>query len=155
MILIITGAIGVGKTTVLRAVVEMLEKDIYGVISERSGGRYFVEDLVTHEKRVLASKEKIGFKVKGYYFNPAALQFVERALQRTGDILVYDEIGHLEMRGIIDIFQYLTEDSLVIVREDILEDVVKKRENYKIVTVTEENREKIVEEIAVLCQDLF
>lgn len=155
MILIITGNIHTGKTTLLKKIIKNLEKDIFGIISESFEDGFLVEDLKTKEKKVLASKNKIGFKLRGYYFDPDAIKFVEKALEREGEILVYDEIGYLEMRGFLDIFKYLKNNSIVIVRKDILEDVLENIEDYRVFTITEKNREFVVNEILELCNNVF
>ncbi|MEA1993034.1 MAG: nucleoside-triphosphatase [Euryarchaeota archaeon] len=153
--IVITGKKHVGKTTVLKKVLSGLKKDVYGIISESIEDGYRVEDLKTGEKRILASKKKIGFKLKGYYFDPKALTFIEKALSRKGDILIYDEIGHLETRGIIDISPHLRDNAIVIVRKDKLDKFLRKVENYKVFTVTERNRNKISEAILVSCNEFI
>jgi len=155
MILIITGEKRIGKTTILKKIIKNLEKDIFGVISESFEDGFLVEDLKTKEKKVLASKNKIGFKLRGYYFDPEVIKFVEKALKREGEILVYDEIGYLEMRGFLDIFKYLKKNSIMIVRKDILKDVLKKIENYKVFTATKENRNFTANKILELCNNVF
>ncbi len=155
MIIVITGAIHMGKTTILKKLITNLEKDISGVISEAFENGFLVEDLKTKKKKVLASKNEIGFKLRGYYFDPEAITFVENALKRKGEILVYDEIGYLEMKGFLDIFRYLKKNSVVIVREDILQDVLKKIEDYRVFTVTKENRDLIGDDILALCNNIF
>ncbi|MCK4248081.1 MAG: hypothetical protein KAT49_02720 [Methanomicrobia archaeon] len=155
MIIVITGAIHMGKTTILKKLITNLKKKICGVISEAIEDGFLVEDLKTKEKKVLASKNKIGFKFRGYYFDPEAITFVENALKRKGEILVYDEIGYLEMKGFLDIFRYLKKNSVVIVREDILQDILKKIEDYRVFTVTKENRDVIGDDILALCNNIF
>ncbi|NJE46278.1 hypothetical protein E3E35_02375 [Thermococcus sp. GR7] len=60
---------------------------------------------------------KIDFKFGKFYFNPDAPEFIKRALQRDGKIMVYDEIGYLEMLGYFDVFRYICGDSILIVRK--------------------------------------
>jgi len=155
MIIIITGEKRIGKTTLLKKIIKNLEKDIFGIISESFEDGFLVEDLKIKEKKVLASKNKIGFKLRGYYFDPDTIKFVEKALERGGEILVYDEIGYLEMRGFLDIFKYLKNNSIVIVRKDILKDVLENIEDYRVFIVTEENRDFILDEVLALCNNIF
>ena len=155
MIIIITGEKRIGKTTLLKKIIKNLEKDIFGIISESFEDGFLVEDLKTKKKKVLASKNKIGFKLRGYYFDPDAIKFVEKALEREGEILVYDEIGYLEMRGFLDIFKYLKNNSIVIVRKDMLKDVLENRGDYRVFIVTEENRNFILDEVLALCNNVF
>ena len=155
MIIVITGKIRTGKTSLLKKIINSLGKDISGVISESFENGFWAEDLKTKEKKVFASKNGKGFRFRRYYFDPEAITFVENALKREGELLVYDEIGHLEMEGFLDIFRYLKKDSIVIVREDILKDVLKKIENFRVFAVTEKNRDFILDEILTLCNNIF
>ena len=91
---------------------------------------------------VLCSEECIGFKFKKYYFDPEALEFIRKSLKRTGDILVYDEIGYLEMEK-VDIWDLLQGNALLIVRKDLVP-VVSSRFRAEIFEVTKENREELV-----------
>jgi nucleoside-triphosphatase len=153
--IVLTGKKHVGKTTVLKRALPHLHGAIYGVISESFGTGYWAEDLATGERMILASTDPKGIKVKGYYFRPEALRFVENALKRKGDILIYDEIGHVEMRGFIDIFSTLRDRSILIVKEDVLDAFRDKIENYRIITVTKENRGSVLHDLIALCNDLF
>jgi len=147
MIVGITGERGVGKTTVLKKVITRLD-GAYGVISERFDGGFYVEDLKTGEKVVLASeREPIGFKLRKFYFNPEALAFMERALQREGKVLVYDEIGYLELLGYFDVFKYLQGDCLLILRKDLLGEITKRVKLDVLFEVTIGNRDRVWEEI--------
>ncbi|HEC95728.1 MAG TPA: hypothetical protein ENI50_01755 [Euryarchaeota archaeon] len=69
--------------------------------------------------------------------------------------MVYDEIGYLEMGGFLDIFKYLKNNSIVIVRKDILKDVLENMEDYRVFTVTEKNRDFILDEVLALCNNVF
>lgn len=144
VILVITGERGVGKTTLLRKIVEESERDFYGVVSERFDKGYYVKDIKTKEKKILCSEEDIGFKFRKFYFDPAALQFVEECLKRKGDILVYDEIGYLEAEGKTKIWEYIKEPAILIVRKE-LTPVISSRFNGEVLEVTRENREQIKE----------
>ena len=117
----ITGEPGGGKTTLLKKVIKESRKDFYGVLSERFDRGYYVEDVKTKEKRVLCSEDCIGFKFRRFYFDPAALSFIEESLKRKGDILVYDEIGYLEVEGRIKIWEYIKEPAILIVRKDLID----------------------------------
>ena len=140
--IVITGDKGVGKTTLVKKVIQESEKKFYGILSERFEKGYFIQDLKTGEKMILCSEEGIGFKFKKYYFDPEALEFIRRSLKRTGDILVYDEIGYLEMEK-IEIWDLIKEPALLIVRKDLIH-VVSSRFTAEIFEVTEENREELV-----------
>ena len=140
--IVITGDKGVGKTTLVKKVIQRSKKNFYGILSERFEKGYFIQDLKTGEKMISCSEECIGFKFRKYYFDPEALEFIRRSLKRTGDILVYDEIGYLEMEK-VDIWDLLQGNALLIVRKDLVP-VVSSRFRAEIFEVTKENREDVV-----------
>ena len=140
--IVITGEKGVGKTTLVKKVIQRSQKKFYGILSERFEKGYFIQDLKTGEKMILCSEECIGFKFRKYYFDPEALKFIRKSLKRTGDILVYDEIGYLEMEK-IDIWDLLQGNALLIVRKDLVP-FVSSRFSAEIFEVTKENREDLV-----------
>jgi nucleoside-triphosphatase THEP1 len=135
----------VGKTTLLRRVIQESVASFYGIISERFERGYYVEDVITGERRILCSKEPIGMKIKGYYFDPHVLAFIERSLQRSGDILVYDEIGWMETEKEpeFDIWKYIEDPALLIVREELVE-IVSSKFPVTIFVITRENQEEYV-----------
>ena len=145
--ILITGEKGIGKTTLLKKVIDKSKRDFYGIISERFDKGYYVEDLKTGEKRILCSKNCIGFKVRGFYFDPVTLEFVIESLKRKGEILVYDEVGYLEIEGRIRIWEYIREPAILIVRKELV-DVLSSRFDAQVFEVFEENREQL--EITIL-----
>lgn len=124
--IVITGEKGIGKTTLLKKVIEQSKRDFYGIISERFCTGYSVEDVKTKKKKILCLKSGPGFKFRNYYFDPAAFIFIKESLKRRGDILVYDEIGYLEIEGKINIWDYLKEPAILIVRKDVI-DIISSR----------------------------
>lgn len=145
--IVITGERGVGKTTLLKKIINQSKRDFYGILSERSDKGYYVEDVSTKEERILCSRDCIGFKFRGFYFDPAALQFIIESLKKKGEILVYDEIGHLETERKIEIWKYIKEPGILIVRKELV-DVVTSRFDVEVFEVSEENREQL--EITIL-----
>jgi nucleoside-triphosphatase THEP1 len=107
MVIIVTGTTGIGKTTVCQKVIEMSSGGGYicgGVItSKRRNGDILIEDIKTGETRILASTKYIyqGPHTGKYYFNPEGIDFGIQAIDRgtIADILIVDELGHLELRG--------------------------------------------------------
>jgi nucleoside-triphosphatase THEP1 len=140
--IVLTGRIGIGKTTLLKKIIEQSKKDFYGVISERFDKGYYVEDVKTGERRILCSKDDIGFKFRGYYFDPAALEFVTESLKRKGEILVYDEIGYLEAEEKIEIWDLIKDPAILIVRKELV-DAVSSRFNTVVFEVLKENRNQL------------
>jgi nucleoside-triphosphatase THEP1 len=121
IMIVITGEKGVGKTALLKKVIEQSEKDFYGIISERFDTGYYVEDVKTGKKKILCLKSGPGFKFRNYYFDPAAFIFIKESLKRRGEILVYDEIGYLEVEEKINIWDYMKEPAILIVRKDLVD----------------------------------
>ena len=140
--IVLTGEIGIGKTTLLKKIIGHSKKDFYGVISERFDKGYYVEDVKTGEKRILCSKDDIGFKFRGYYFDPAALEFVTESLKRKGEILVYDEIGYLEAEEKIKVWNLIKDPAILIVRKELV-DVVSSRFDTVVFEVLKENRDQL------------
>lgn len=140
--IVITGERGVGKTTVLKKVIDQSKRDFYGILSERFDKGYYAEDVKTKEKIILCSRDCIGFKFRGFYFDPAALQFIIESLKKKGEILVYDEIGYLEIEEKIRIWEYIKEPAIIIVRKELV-DVVSSRFNTEVFEVFKENREQL------------
>ena len=107
MVIIITGAIGIGKTTICEKVIEIARSQRYscgGVIARESRNEdIIIEDIQTGETKVLASTSNIyqGPRTAKYSFNPDGITFGILAIDRgtTAEILVVDELGHLELRG--------------------------------------------------------
>jgi nucleoside-triphosphatase THEP1 len=104
---IITGEVGIGKSTVGRKVIGLLRDQEYkcgGVITHKDGnGKIIAEDVLTQTKMTLASHngDYQGPKVGAYHFNPAGLAFGVDALNKGAGLplFVVDEIGPLELSG--------------------------------------------------------
>ena len=107
MNIIVTGKIGIGKTTVCQKVLEIVRNLGYtcgGVITYKAPDQgIIIKDVQTGEKEALASISKIyeGPRTKKYFFNPAGIEFGIRAIDRgaSSDVLLIDEFGYLELRG--------------------------------------------------------
>ena len=107
MVIIVTGAIGIGKTTVCEKVVRIARSQGHscgGVITRKARNEDIViEDIQTGETRVLASTGGIyqGPRTAKYSFNPEGIYFGIQAIERgtSSNILLVDELGPLELRG--------------------------------------------------------
>ncbi|MFC2042354.1 nucleoside-triphosphatase [Chloroflexota bacterium] len=107
MLVIVTGKIGVGKSTVCRELIRIIRRQGYlcgGVLTLKSvDSSIIVEDIRTGEKDTLASEDRVyqGPQTKRYGFNPEGIAFGLRAIEEAAfaDVLIIDEIGHLELRG--------------------------------------------------------
>jgi len=107
MVVIITGAIGIGKTTVCRKLVEIVRNRGHtcgGILTYKAADKgIIIEDIQTGKNEALASTNNIyqGPRTKKYFFNPEGIDFGIRAIDKgaSSDILLVDEIGHLELKG--------------------------------------------------------
>lgn len=107
MVIIITGDIGIGKTTVCRKLIKIIRNQEYicgGILTYKAADKgIIIEDIQSGRKETLASINNVydGPRTIKYSFNPESIDFGIRAIDRgtASDILVVDEIGHLELRG--------------------------------------------------------
>lgn len=111
MDIIITGEIGIGKTMVCQKVAEMAKEKGYtcgGILTRKALNNGVIKgidiiDIESGQREVLASVEDIydGPRIGRYFFNPGGIRFGIEAIERraSSDLLLVDEIGHLELRG--------------------------------------------------------
>jgi len=107
MVIIVTGAIGIGKTTVCRKLIEIVRNRGYtcgGILTYKAPDKgIIIEDIQSGEKETLASINDVyhGPRTAKYSFNPDGIDFGIQAVEKgtSAAILVVDEIGHLELRG--------------------------------------------------------
>lgn len=134
MLVIVTGQVGVGKTTVCQRVVTIARESgltCGGVISHKTADwGILVEDVRSGASMPLASTRDTyqGPQTGKYWFNPAGIEFGVEAIRRgmSSSILVVDEIGPLELEG--EGFSCATEilrrrrvrDSIVVIRSELL-----------------------------------
>lgn len=165
MIVILTGAIGVGKTTVCERVVQRLSSlglSCGGVISNKTrDGDIIVKDLQTGEAKLLASAKTAyrGASTARYSFNPEGIDFGVRAINRgtTADILIVDELGHLELRGlgfatVIDLVATgKVKNCLLVIRSQLLPAFLPKLGiAASVFQATLDNRERLPQEISLV-----
>jgi nucleoside-triphosphatase THEP1 len=107
MVIIITGAIGIGKTTVCEKVVKIARSSGYscgGILTHKAAHNSLIAlDIQTGERAILASTDNTfgGPRTPRYSFNPEAIKFGIRAINKAidSDVLIIDELGHLELNG--------------------------------------------------------
>ncbi len=107
MVIIITGAIGIGKTTVCEKVVKIVRSSGYscgGILIHKAAHESLIAlDIQTGERAVLASAGNTfdGPRTPRYSFNSEAIKFGIRAINKAidSDVLIIDELGHLELDG--------------------------------------------------------
>jgi len=164
MKIFITGESGVGKTTLIKEVSDILIKrefKISGFIttdltSEGKRIGFNIIDINTKEERIFASKNiKTDFKFGSYYLNIKNLdEILNKVLKRNYDILIIDEIGKMEFYS--DNFKEKI-DNLIKSETKILatlhRDFVEKYKRYgNIFLLTKGNSEKIKNEILKLIE---
>jgi iron complex transport system ATP-binding protein len=107
MVIIVTGAIGIGKTTICQKVIKIAQSQGYscgGIITCKTCNEdIIIEDVQTGKTKALASTSNIyqGPRTAKYFFNPEGIDFGIQAIDRgtASDILLVDELGHLELSG--------------------------------------------------------
>ena len=107
MVIIVTGAIGIGKTTVCRKLIELVRNQGYtcgGILTYKAADKsIIIEDIQSGDKETLASINNVyhGPRTAKYSFNPKGIDFGIQAIDKgtSAAILVVDEIGHLELRA--------------------------------------------------------
>ena len=106
MLVIVTGAIGSGKTTVCQKLIEILRNRgcaCSGILTHKGADQsIIIEDVKSRKKMVLAGtcSAYSGPRTFKYSFNSQGIDFGIKAItENTGDILFVDEVGQLELRG--------------------------------------------------------
>jgi nucleoside-triphosphatase len=166
---LLSGPIGVGKTTVCLRVIEAARRAGLSVggfltpaILDKSKARIGIAivDLATGERRLLARLGAYpeGLRLGKYTFESQSLEWGKAILQqgRSADLLVIDEIGRLELErgeGFVGALDILAEGaarrSLTIVRETLLPALYARLPQVSFVEfrVNEQNRSALAEEI--------
>ena len=159
----VTGRPGVGKTTLIRSVLTELDVDAGGFYTTevRDGGQRIGFDIVAldGERGVLARQDLVSpHRVSRYGVNKDDLESIgipaiERAVA-AHELVVMDEIGRMELCS--DRFMHAVRaalDSPIPVlgtiqdRRNAFLDAVRDRGDIRIITVTEFNRDDLVETI--------
>jgi nucleoside-triphosphatase THEP1 len=106
MFIVISGEIGVGKSTVCKELVRRLRAaglSCGGIITSKDGQQnIIIENIESGEKMTLASSAGAfaGPSTMKYSFSPEALGFGMMAISaNTADVCLIDEIGQLELKG--------------------------------------------------------
>ncbi|MCK4369341.1 MAG: hypothetical protein KAV68_06785 [Dehalococcoidales bacterium] len=134
MNVIVTGRVGIGKTTICEKVVEIARTLGYscgGILTPKVPDKgIIVVDVQTGERKVLASIKKIyqGPHTGRYFFNPEGISFGIKAIDRgiSSDILFVDEVGHLELKGegftkILELIRAgKVRNSVLVIRKELL-----------------------------------
>lgn len=143
-IIIITGAVNSGKTTLLR---DFFEKEksqgnfptgiiAPGIFENGIKTGFEVIDLSSGESKILASTEKdkfSGFQAGKFFFSSEAFEFAKKALLNFEHkvIVFLDEVGPLELegKGYADCLKVLLESDIqklyLVIRSSVLRDFLK------------------------------
>lgn len=164
MIIIITGEVGTGKTTICRKLVKLISNQGYkcgGVVSYKDvDANIITEDIQSGHKEILASKTVVydGPRTKGYSFNPTGIDFGIRAIDKGigVDVLVIDEIGYLERdgEGFINSLELIkkaqVENIIVVIRNSLLPFFQSQMSGLKLLIfkVNPDNRDHLPEKVA-------
>ncbi|MFN3531987.1 MAG: NTPase [Candidatus Brocadia sp.] len=166
--ILLTGKPGVGKTSVVKKIILLLEMDAGGFYTEeireldrRMGFRIVTLD---GEDGVLAHVEfnsnyRVGkYRVDLDSFEKVAIPALERAMKHNS-IIVIDEIGKMELfsmkfRELVSKILDGEKSLLCVIKEngDAFTEGIKKRKDVTVVTVNYENRESLPEEVFKMLQ---
>lgn len=157
----ITGRPGVGKSTVCRNVLKQVTAAFGGMVSadirvkgERVG--FEITDIATGRKGTLAHKEGAGPRVGSYHVNLADLNDIGvNAIKnaRSLELIVIDEIAPMEFKSIqfikaVEEVLDSEKNMLVVLHQKSSHPLAMRiRKEFRVYTVTQENRENIIKEI--------
>ena len=162
MVIIVTGAIGIGKTTVCEKVVSIVQSLGYtcgGILTYKAPDKSLtILDIQTGERKTLASNDTIyhGPRTEKYFFNTEAINFGIRAIEHgtVSDVLIVDEVGHLELggEGFAKSLELITTDrvgnSILVIREQLLPNFLAQLgNNPSIFETTISNRDQLPQKI--------
>ena len=162
MKLVITGDIGIGKTTVCIKVISKLERNGFlcgGVLSVKdSKGDIKVLNLKNNEEIAFASNniEYNGPRTRNKFFNQEGIDFGIKAIEESldSDFLFVDELGliELEKKGYYKVLDYIKNNQfnniIIIIRRSLLSQYKKiLGRKIKLFEVNRKNRSRIPFEI--------
>ena len=158
----ITGSPGTGKSTVCRNILKQLTCTYGGMTSadiRENGARvgFEIRDITTGKQGILAHKKGTGPRVGSYHVNIEDLNSIGVAAIKNAmnsDLIVIDEIAPMEFKSsefIKTVEEALdsNKNMLVVLHQKSSHPVAERiRKEFTIYTVTPENRERLVSEIA-------
>ncbi len=162
MVIIVTGAIGIGKTTVCRKLIGIVRNQGYtcgGILTYKAADKgIIIEDIQSGEKETLASINDVyhGPRTAKYSFNPDGIDFGIRSIEKSTSsaILIIDEIGHLELRGegfakVLELIKAgKIKDCILVIRKELLPDFLSQLDTMLLVfETTMKNRNQLPQEI--------
>lgn len=161
MVIVVTGDVGVGKTTVCRKLIAIAKNrgyDCGGILTDKAPDKgIIIEDIGSGKTERLASVEDIydGPSTLKHHFNSEGIEFgigaIERAVSAT--ILVVDEIGHLESRGegftrVLELIEAGgVRNCVIVIRSELLAAFMVWLPTALVFNITIDNREQLPDEI--------
>ncbi|MFC2006989.1 nucleoside-triphosphatase [Chloroflexota bacterium] len=165
MVIIVTGAIGVGKTTVCRKLIQAARSRGYtcgGILTCKAADKsIIVEDIQSGEKETLASisDEYDGPQTARYFFDPDGIDFGLQAIDKgtSAEIFLVDEIGPLELRGeaFVSVIELIrtgkVRNCILVIRENLLAAFLPRLNTEPVIfQTTLDNRSRLPGEIETL-----
>jgi nucleoside-triphosphatase len=165
-IIVLTGAPGVGKTTVVLRVAQALKQrgvNVGGVVSRelrtnnvRTGFEFI--DLATNDRDLLASVIGNGPRVGKYFVNLSGCRFAADRLTNAlnnSEVIICDEIGPMELKSkeFVDSVKNLlkSQQKVIVVIHEKLEHPITNEFRIKsssLIYINLENREKVIETLS-------
>ena len=168
MVIIVTGAIGIGKTTVCRKLIEIVRNQGYtcgGILTYKAADKGItIEDIESGEREILAGINNVygGPRTPRYYFNTEGIDFGIKAIDKgtSTAILVVDETGQLELRGegfvkILELIKAgMVKECILVIRSELLPAFLPKLPaTPSVFEVTVKNRNQLPQEIGSVLLD--
>lgn len=156
--LFLTGKKGIGKTTLLKKVLDKLDVSIGGYTTQRLFEGYYRKYVAkslydNKEYPIIRVDSRDDSKVWFHeVFEENLVPLLDKSLER--DLIVLDELGCSEnniIKFTSKVFELLDSSKIVfgVLKEDNCEFInnIKKRKDVTLITVTEENRDYLLDEI--------
>ena len=164
--LFLTGKIGVGKSTILKNALKEINLSVGGYVTERIYEgyfrRYIIRSLYDNEEKYTIIKvdsrdnSKEGFMEN---FENGVVSILDKSLKYK-DLIVLDELGCTENKIEIftsKVFEVLDSEKIVfgILKDDNCKFIndIKYRDDVIVLTITEENRDFILEEVVEILKN--
>lgn len=165
--LFLTGRIGIGKSTILRKVLNNMDLSIGGYMTERIYEgyyrRYIAKSLKNPSEQFTIVRSDSRDNSKIWFpqaFEKGLTPLLDKSL-KNDDMIVLDELGSSEKDIVVftsKVFEVLDSDKIVfgVLKDEDCEflNAIKNRADVRVIRITEENRDYIWEEIIDLLKAL-